>query len=161
MAKIKLDIDGREIEAEAGKNILETSLAAGIYIPFLCYHPDLPTTGDCKLCVVEVEGNDSPVVSCTTQVSEGMKVSTKSAKLAAARRQAMEKILEGHPADCGTCVKYLNCELQSLKQYVSEEEYKPKGRARLFPEETRLQGWRPRTTNSGNLCSRGHLSVSW
>ncbi len=44
----------------------------------------------------------------------------------------MEKILEGHPADCGTCIKYLNCELQSLKQYLSEEEYKPKGQARLF-----------------------------
>jgi formate dehydrogenase beta subunit len=132
MGKIKLDIDGREIEAEAGKSILEASLEAGIYIPFLCYHPDLSSTGDCKLCVVEVEGNDEPVISCTTPIAAGMKVRTKTARLAAARRQAMEKILEGHPADCGTCVKYLNCELQSLKQYISEEEYKPKGQARLF-----------------------------
>jgi formate dehydrogenase beta subunit len=132
MAQIKLNIDGREMEAEAGKNILEAALAAGIYIPFLCYHPDLSTTGDCKLCVVEVEGSDELVISCTTPIAEGMKVRTKSVKLAAARRQAMEKILEGHPTDCGTCVKYLNCELQSLKQYVSEEEYKPKGQARLF-----------------------------
>jgi formate dehydrogenase beta subunit len=132
MGKIKLNIDGREIEAEVGKSILEASLAAGIYIPFLCYHPDLTSTGDCKLCVVEVEGNDELVVSCTTQVAEGMKVRTKSDRLKVARRQAMEKILEGHPADCSTCIKYLNCELQSLKQYISEEEYKPKGRARLF-----------------------------
>ncbi len=132
MGKIKLNIDDREIEAEAGKSILEASLAAGIYIPFLCYHPDLTSTGDCKLCVVEVEGNEDLVISCTTPVAEGMKVRTKSDRLAEARRQAMEKILEGHPADCGTCIKYLNCELQSLKQYISEEEYKPKGRARLF-----------------------------
>jgi formate dehydrogenase beta subunit len=132
MGKIKLNIDGRVIEAESGKSILEVSLAAGIYIPFLCYHPDLTSTGDCKLCVVEVEGNEELVISCTTPVAEGMKVRTKSERLKAARRQAMEKILEGHPADCGTCIKYLNCELQSLKQYVSEEEYKPKGRARLF-----------------------------
>jgi formate dehydrogenase beta subunit len=132
MGKIKLNIDGGEIEAEAGKSILEASLAAGIYIPFLCYHPDLTSTGDCKLCVVEVEGNDELVISCTTQVAEGMKVRTNSDRLKAARRQAMEKILEGHPVDCSTCIKYLNCELQSLKQYVSEEEYKPKGRARLF-----------------------------
>jgi formate dehydrogenase beta subunit len=132
MAKIKLAIDGREIEAEAGKSILEVSLEAGIYIPFLCYHPDLSTTGDCKLCVVEVAGSEELVISCTTPIAGGMKVTTKSAKLAAARRDAMEKILEGHPADCSTCIKYLNCELQSLKQYVSEEEYKPKGPARLF-----------------------------
>jgi NADPH-dependent glutamate synthase beta subunit-like oxidoreductase/Pyruvate/2-oxoacid:ferredoxin oxidoreductase delta subunit len=82
--------------------------------------------------VVEVVGVEEPVISCTTPVADGMKVSTKSARLAAARRQAMEKILEGHPADCSTCVKYLNCELQALKQYVSEEEYRPKGPARLF-----------------------------
>jgi formate dehydrogenase beta subunit len=132
MAKIKLDIDGREIEAEAGKSILEASLEAGIYIPFLCYHPDLSTTGDCKLCVVEVAGSDELVVSCTTPIAEGMKVRTKTPKLAATRRQAMEKILAGHPPDCSTCVKYLNCELQSLKQYISEEEYKPQGLARLF-----------------------------
>jgi formate dehydrogenase (NADP+) beta subunit len=132
LGTIKLNIDGREIETKAGKSILEASLEAGIYIPFLCYHPDLPSTGDCKLCVVEVEGNDELVISCTTPAADGMKVRTKSEKLAAARRQAMEKILEGHPADCGTCIKYLNCELQSLKQYTSDEEYKIKGRARLF-----------------------------
>jgi formate dehydrogenase beta subunit len=148
MGTIKLDIDGREIEAEAGKSILETSLAAGVYIPFLCYHPDLTSTGDCKLCVVEVEGNTELVISCTTPVADGMKVRTKSDRLKAARRQAMEKILEGHPVDCGTCVKYLNCELQSLKQYISEEEYKPKGPARLFA----VDNSNPLFTIDANKC---------
>jgi formate dehydrogenase (NADP+) beta subunit len=129
---IKFSIDGQDIESEEGKSILEASLAAGIYIPFLCYHPDLGTTGECGLCLVEVEGKDEPVLSCNTPISSGMVVTTKSDKLKAARREAMEKILEGHPAECGTCIKYLNCELQSLKQYISEEEYKPKGKARLF-----------------------------
>jgi len=129
---IKLNIDGREVETQPGKSVLQASLEAGIYIPYLCYHPDLPSTGDCGLCVVEVAGSDDLVISCTTPAANGMVVITKTEKLSAARRQAMEKILEGHPADCGTCIKYLNCELQSLKQYVSEEEYKPKGRARLF-----------------------------
>ncbi len=148
MAKTKINIDGREIEAEAGKSILETSLEAGIYIPFLCHHPDLTPTGDCKLCVVEVEGNDELIVSCTTPITEGMKVKTKTAKVAAARRQAMEKILEGHPADCSTCIKYLNCELQSLKQYTSDEEYKIKGRARLFAVDNR----NPLFTIDANKC---------
>jgi NADPH-dependent glutamate synthase beta subunit-like oxidoreductase/Pyruvate/2-oxoacid:ferredoxin oxidoreductase delta subunit len=129
---IKFNIDGREIETQPGKSILEASLEAGIYIPYLCYHPDLPSTGDCKLCVVEVEGMDELAISCTTPAADGMTVRTKTEKIVKARRQAMEKILEGHPADCGTCIKYLNCELQSLKQYVSDEEYKIKGRARLF-----------------------------
>jgi formate dehydrogenase (NADP+) beta subunit len=129
---IKLNIDDKEIETQSGKSLLQASLDAGIYVPFLCYHPDLPSTGDCGLCVVEVAGRDELVISCTMPVAAGMVIRTKSEKLSAARRQAMEKILEGHPADCGTCIKYLNCELQSLKQYVSEEEYKPKGRARLF-----------------------------
>ncbi|MCX7912427.1 MAG: FAD-dependent oxidoreductase [Dehalococcoidales bacterium] len=61
-----------------------------------------------------------------------MVVRTKSPRIAAARREALEEILRGHPADCGTCIKYLNCELQSLKQYIAEEEYRPKGPARLF-----------------------------
>jgi NADPH-dependent glutamate synthase beta subunit-like oxidoreductase/Pyruvate/2-oxoacid:ferredoxin oxidoreductase delta subunit len=129
---IKLNIDGRDIEAQAGKSVLEASLEAGIYIPYLCYHPDLGTTGECGLCVVEVAGRDDLVLACTEPVAAGMTIRTKTPKIATARRQASEKILKGHPADCGTCNKYLNCELQSLKQYVSEEEYKPQGPARLF-----------------------------
>ena len=132
METIKLNIDGRDIKTQSGKSVLEASLEAGIYIPFLCYHPDLGTTGDCGLCVVEVEGNEELVISCNTKAAAGMAVRTKSKRIAEARRQAMERILVGHPADCGTCVKYLNCELQSLKQYISEEEYKPQGPARLF-----------------------------
>jgi NADPH-dependent glutamate synthase beta subunit-like oxidoreductase/Pyruvate/2-oxoacid:ferredoxin oxidoreductase delta subunit/ferredoxin len=132
LGTIKLNIDGREVETQQGKSILEASLEAGIYIPYLCYHPDLSSTGDCRLCVVEVEGMDELAISCTTPATDGMTVRTKTAKLAGARRQAMEAILAGHPADCGTCIKYLNCELQSLKQYISDEEYKVKGHARLF-----------------------------
>ncbi len=133
---IKLNIDGRDIEAAEGRSILEASLDAGIYIPFLCHHPDLTPTGECSLCLVEVEGKNDLVISCNTPAANGMKVITKSDRLKSARREAMEKILEGHPAECGTCNKYLNCELQSLKQYISEEEYKPKGRSRLFAVDT-------------------------
>ncbi len=132
MEIIRLNIDGRAIETLKGKRVLEASLDAGIYIPYLCYHPDLGTTGECGLCVVEVAGKEDLVLACTEPVAEGLSIITKSPKIASARRQAMEKILKGHPADCGTCNKYLNCELQSLKQYVSEEEYKPLGPARLF-----------------------------
>jgi formate dehydrogenase beta subunit len=129
---IKLNIDGRDIETLKGKSVLEASLEAGIYIPYLCYHPDLGTTGECGLCAVEVAGREDLVLACKEPVAAGITILTKTQKVVDARRQAMEKILKGHPADCGTCNKYLNCELQSLKQYVSSEEYKPLGPARLF-----------------------------
>jgi NADPH-dependent glutamate synthase beta subunit-like oxidoreductase/ferredoxin/NAD-dependent dihydropyrimidine dehydrogenase PreA subunit len=129
---IKLNIDGREIETQPGKSVLEASLDAGIYIPYLCYHPDLSSTGACRLCVVEIEGMDGLPTSCTTPAANGMAIRTKTEKLTEARRTAMEVMLVGHPADCGTCIKYLNCELQSLKQYVLSDELKAKRHARLF-----------------------------
>jgi NADPH-dependent glutamate synthase beta subunit-like oxidoreductase/Pyruvate/2-oxoacid:ferredoxin oxidoreductase delta subunit/ferredoxin len=129
---INLNIDGRAIETPKGKSILEASLEASIYIPYLCYHPDLGTTGECGLCVVEAVGREDLVLACKEPATNGLSILTKTQKVADARRQALEKILKGHPADCGTCNKYLNCELQSLKQYISSEDYKPLGPARLF-----------------------------
>jgi NADPH-dependent glutamate synthase beta subunit-like oxidoreductase/Pyruvate/2-oxoacid:ferredoxin oxidoreductase delta subunit len=129
---IKLNIDGRDIETTPGKSVLEASLDAGIYIPYLCYHPDLSPNGACRLCLVEIEGTEGFHASCTTIVSEGMVVRTKTENLAKARRRALDALLIGHPADCGTCIKYLNCELQSLKQYLSGDEASIQRRPRLF-----------------------------
>lgn len=100
MGKISLFIDGTEIQAEEGMSVLEASLAAGIYIPHLCSHPDLPATGGCKMCVVEIDGQETPVSSCVTEVQEGMKVHTKSEQLSQLRKIALELIMAGHPHDC-------------------------------------------------------------
>ena len=113
--------------------MLDAALEAGIYVPHLCHHPDLPPAGVCRLCVVEVEGVDGPVASCVTPASEGMVVRTQSDHIARMRRLAMELILAAHPPECGTCEKYLNCELQSLKQYLGVEELSIKRRAKLLP----------------------------
>jgi len=129
---VKLNIDGRDIEAQKGKSVLEVCLDANIYVPFLCYHPDLGTTGECGLCAVEAEGKDDLVLACEEIVADGLRILTSTSRVKDARRQALEKLLKGHPADCGTCDKYLNCELQALKQYISSEDYKPLGPARLF-----------------------------
>ena len=118
METIKLNIDGRDIETQKGKSVLEASLEGGIYIPHLCHHADLSPIGACRLCVVEVEGMEGLPTSCTTPALDGMKVKTKTEKMDHMRRLAMELMLAGHPPDCGTCNKYLNCELQSLKQYL-------------------------------------------
>lgn len=118
MEKVTLYLDGKQIEAQAGQTVLEAALAAGIYIPHLCTHPDLPTQSGCKLCVVEIEGVEGPVCSCETPVSEGMRVTTKSEKLTRARSVAMELMLAGHPHDCTGCKMYLKCELQAMMQYL-------------------------------------------
>jgi formate dehydrogenase beta subunit len=130
---ITLNIDGRDVGTSKGKSLLEAALAAGIYIPHLCHHPNLPPINACGLCVVEIEGNERLTGSCTAPAVEGMKVTTKTERIDHARKLALELLLSGHPQDCGTCNKYLNCELQSLKQYLTIEELKVRIRPKPFP----------------------------
>lgn len=118
MKKIRMNIDGYEIEAEEGQNLLQAALDAGIYIPHLCYHPDLTPQGNCKLCTVEIEGKDGTTQSCETTIEEGMVVKTKTEKVKQLRMVALELMLASHPKDCTSCDKYLNCELQALMQYM-------------------------------------------
>lgn len=133
MESFEITIDGRALRVDEGKSVLEAALAGGIYIPHLCHHSDLSPIGACRLCVVEIEGVEGLVTSCTTPAKEGMVVSTKNDTIDATRRLAMELILAGHPPDCGTCVKYLNCELQSLKQYLVSDHLSVRRRSKLFP----------------------------
>jgi len=130
---IRLIVDDKNIEAHQGKTVLESCLDAAIYIPHLCHHPDLSPIGACRLCVVEIEGMEGLQPSCTTAATEGMVVRTKSLEVDRMRRLAMELILAGHPPDCNTCVKYLNCELQSIKQYLVDDQLRVRRRSKLFP----------------------------
>ncbi len=136
MGKITLYIDGHQVQAEEGMSVLEAALAADIYIPHLCSHPDLPATGGCKMCVVEVDGEAAPVSSCVTEVQEGMKVKTKSDKLQQLRKIALELIMAGHPHDCTGCRAYGNCELQAMWQYLGVLHARMKDE---FPEKVTLK----------------------
>lgn len=118
MKKVSISIDGYPLEVEIGKSILSAALEAELYIPHLCHHPDLPDIGECRLCVVEIQGCAEIKTSCTTLVEEGMIIHTKTEKLNAMRRLSMELMLANHVDDCTTCPKYLKCELQSLIQYL-------------------------------------------
>ncbi len=118
MGKVKLWVDGTQIEAEEGQSVLNAALAADIYIPHICSHPDLEAQGGCKLCVVDIEGQDGPVCSCMTYVKEGMKVRTKGETLDAIRRTSMQVMMASHP-QCTGCRSFGNCEFQALQQYLS------------------------------------------
>lgn len=113
-----INIDNKTVKVRKGMSILEAALSADIYIPHLCHHPNLPDAGECKMCIVEIEGREGIFTSCTTLAEEGMVVKTKTDRLRHVRNLSMELMLASHPSECTACPKYLKCELQNLIQYL-------------------------------------------
>jgi predicted molibdopterin-dependent oxidoreductase YjgC len=111
---VKLNIDGKEIEAREGATILEAARDNGIHIPTLCYHANLLSIESCRICIVEVAGYDTPMVSCATPAKDGMSVTTTSDKLFAMRQEYLKFILAYHPLDCPICDAGGECDLQNL-----------------------------------------------
>lgn len=109
---MKLKIDGKETEVKPGTSILEAAQATGVLIPRYCYHPSLSVAGNCRICLVEIEGAPKLVTACSTPCAEGMSVLTSSEKVRAARRDVMEFLLINHPLDCPICDQAGECGLQ-------------------------------------------------
>jgi len=133
---IKLTINGCEIIAKKGVTVLEAALGAGIYIPTLCYDPDLKPYGGCRLCVVEIERMRGLVSSCTTPTTEGMVVHTNTPRVNQSRRITMELIIANHHGDCLACAKNQDCELLTVARYLGiEQEHIDRLRksAQVFP----------------------------
>jgi NADH dehydrogenase/NADH:ubiquinone oxidoreductase subunit G len=118
---VKLQIDGKEVKAKAGMNLIDAAQLADIHIPNLCYLKGMKGVGACRLCLVEVEGMKAPVIACNTKVKEGMVVSTQTEKVRDIRRFVLDLILSIHPLDCMTCTKAGICRLQ---EYAYEYELK-------------------------------------
>ena len=127
-----ITIDGIRLEVPDQKNVLDCALEAEIYIPHLCHHPDLPENGSCRMCVVEVEGQDEVVRSCMLKAEDGLNITTNSERISRLRTLALELLLGAHPEDCSTCPKYGNCELQTLIQYIGANNARMKNRSRGF-----------------------------
>ena len=123
---IKLNIDGQEIEVQKGVSVLTAARKANIDIPTLCFLKGVNAAGDCRMCIVEIEGRRGLVPSCNTMAEEGMVVRTNTPQIIEARRVILDLILSSHNQDCLTCVRNGNCELQDLakKFGVMEIEYK-------------------------------------
>jgi formate dehydrogenase beta subunit len=107
--RITLTIDGKSVEVEKGVTVLRAARNAGIYIPTLCYHPDLQPYGGCRLCIVEIENMRGLPTACTTPATDGMKVSTNTAPLQELRRSFLQLILSEHPNACLTCQRRERC----------------------------------------------------
>ncbi len=111
---VTLTIDGEVIKAKKGSTILEAAKQAEIDIPTLCFLKDINEVGDCRMCIVEVEGKRGFATSCIQKVEEGMIVHTNTPSILEARRVVLDLILSNHTKDCLTCVRSGNCELQEL-----------------------------------------------
>ncbi len=121
-----VSIDGIVVEAPEGATILDAAKLAGVDIPTLCFMPKINEIGSCRVCVVEVEGQDNLAAACNSPVFEGMKVRTSTPRVIEARRINVESILSTHRSECTTCKRSGTCALQSLAADVcAEESFQP------------------------------------
>jgi len=108
----KLIVDGREIEAQQGANLLQACLDNDIYIPNLCYLKEMQDPpSSCRLCFVEIEGYRQPVTACRVEIREGMVVKTDTEHVRRLQRTAFELLLSVHHVDCKNCPANRRCEL--------------------------------------------------
>ena len=153
---INITIDGNEIECHKDETVLDAALNAGIYIPTLCYHPDLKSFGACGLCAIEIEGFNEPMLACDTTPQQGMKVTTNSPSLKRIRQEKLAQILSNHPHACLVCAekegcarepcslnvpmsercceKLGDCELERVADYIGIPENTPRYKPKNLPK---------------------------
>lgn len=117
--KVKLTIDGVEMEVPKSYTILDAAREHGIDIPTLCHLKGINEIGACRMCIVEVEGARGFATSCVMPVSEGMVVRTNTPAVRDARKVTLELLLSNHDKKCLTCVRSENCELQALAKKLN------------------------------------------
>ncbi|MCI0864615.1 MAG: molybdopterin-dependent oxidoreductase, partial [Chloroflexi bacterium] len=101
--EITISFDGKEVKTQPGKMVLEAAIEAGVYVPYLCYHPGMKPFAACRMCVVNVEGQRGFPTACTMPVADGMKIQTDTTEVNDLRRSIMEMIIAEHPSGCLTC----------------------------------------------------------
>ena len=124
---VKIEVNGKSIEAKKGEMLLTALRRSGIKVPTLCNMESLLPSGACRLCVVDVEGQRNLVPSCAYPVADGMKVQTHSARAIRARKTIIELLLANHPDDCLYCVRNGNCQLQGLAEELGVRERRYSG----------------------------------
>ena len=130
---VKLIIDSREVVVPEHTTILDAAKSVSIQIPTLCYLRDLNEIGGCRVCVVEVEGCDQLVAACNNYVLDGMVVHTNSPKAREARRTNVQLLLSQHDAQCASCVRSGNCNLQTIANDLGKSKgLHPSRRANLM-----------------------------
>lgn len=107
-----ITINGQTVEVEEGQNLIQAAASIGVTIPHYCYHPGLSIDGNCRMCLVEVEGARGPQIACNTFVKDGLVVHTDTEAVHKMRKGVMEFLLLNHPIDCPICDQAGECRLQ-------------------------------------------------
>jgi NADH-quinone oxidoreductase subunit G len=136
----RVTVDERTIEVERGTNLIDAAARVGVQIPHYCYHPRLSVVGQCRMCLVEIEGMPKLQAACSTQVMrDGMVVRTESSQAREAQKGMMEFFLINHPLDCPICDQAGECGLQDYAfkhgQAFSRFQYEDK---RTYPGRERI-----------------------
>jgi NADH-quinone oxidoreductase subunit G len=122
---VEIWIDGDRVEAEDGQTVMQAARASGHEIPFFCYHPALSVPGNCRICMVEVEGDGASAgwmdIACNMPISNGMRVRTDSERVRTRRKEMLQLVTLNHPVDCGICDKAGECTLQDYHYAYSGE----------------------------------------
>jgi len=130
----KITINGKELEFVQGQTIIEVATLNGIPIPHFCWHPSLTVSGNCRMCLVDVEKMPKLVIACATLAADGMVVNVETEKAIKARNAVMEFFLINHPLDCPICDEAGECKLQDYtykynvgeSRFDEEKQHKPK-----------------------------------
>jgi NADH-quinone oxidoreductase subunit G len=114
MAIVNLEVDGKPVQVQSGRTVMDAAHQLGIYVPHFCWHSKLTIAANCRMCLVQVEKAPKPLPACATPVTEGMKVWTHSDAAVDAQKGVMEFLLINHPLDCPICDQGGECQLQDL-----------------------------------------------
>ena len=111
--RVNITIDGKNFQAEEGKNLMQAAKENGIFIPSLCYYEHIkPPLGTCRLCTCKINGRYAP--ACTEKISEGLQVEVNNAELKDTRKAIVEMMLAEGNHICPSCEKSGNCDLQHM-----------------------------------------------
>ena len=125
--------DGRPVEVPKDVNLIEAAKLAGIEIPHFCFHPRLSVVGQCRMCLVEVEGIPKIQAACTTPLKDGLSIKTTTDKVVQSRAANMEFLLINHPLDCPICDQAGECKLQDNSFGYGDQKSDFDERKRQYP----------------------------
>ncbi|MGO9071740.1 2Fe-2S iron-sulfur cluster-binding protein, partial [Mycobacterium sp.] len=109
---IRIEIDGKTVTCEEGRTLVDVAAEAGVYIPTLCYLPEHPALGTCRVCSVKVNG--AVAAACAVKVSDGMRVEVNDPETTDARKALVEMLFSEGNHNCPSCEKSGRCTLQAV-----------------------------------------------
>ena len=111
---VNIIIDGEDFTAKEGSLLIDKLIEEKIKVPYFCYHESLGADGNCRMCMVGIEGQKRPQIACDTLIKDGMVVNTKTDTIKQVHTDVLELELVNHPVDCPTCDQAGECSLQDF-----------------------------------------------